>query len=117
MIAALSGTPMVEWRTPGIDELLLNQGECLFVNHTSEMLKSVDMLLSNSEYARTIGAQGQLAVVERHLDEHRTALMVECLRARRSVGRSSVNATCPKLRYFHRHVDRQASRRAAILGW
>jgi len=117
MIAALSGTPMVEWRTRGIDELLLNQSECLFVDRTSEMLEGVEMLLSNSEYARTIGAQGQLAVVGRHLDEHRTALMVECLRALRSVGRSSVNATCPELPYFHRHVDRQASRRTAILGW
>ena len=77
----------------------------------------IDQLLETPTTAVDIGSCGARAVAARHMDSHRTALMVSIMSEVYNARIQGREATCPPLDFFHAGVDVPSQMMAAVKAW
>lgn len=117
MIQALSGTPVVDHAVPRVDTLLEDGREWLLARDIDETIAAIDSLLTDPDHARTIGRNGAEAVRARHMDSHRTRLIVAIMNEVHIAKVTGRQAICPPLDFFHDGVNVQAENATALRAW
>lgn len=116
-IQALSGRPVVDHYVPRVDTLLAEGSEWILARDTDETVRLIDQLLETPTTAVDIGSCGARAVAARHMDSHRTALMVSIMSEVYNARIQGREATCPPLDFFHAGVDVPSQMMAAVKAW
>ena len=117
MIQALSGTPIVDHAVPRVDTLLEPGAEWLLARDIAETIAAIDSLLADPERAQSIGRHGADAVRSRHLDSHRTRLIVDIMNEVHAAKVAGRKAVCPPLDFFCAGVDAQSEMATALRAW
>ena len=116
-IQALSGRPVVDHFVPRVDTLLADGAEWILARDMDETVSVIDGLLESPKAAGEIGSCGSLAVASRHMDSHRTALMVSIMSEVHNARIQGREAICPALDFFHAGVDVQSQIATALKAW
>ncbi|MCP3973309.1 MAG: glycosyltransferase [bacterium] len=107
-IQALSGVPIVDFRVPLVEHLLVDGRDWLLFEDLDQAEQIIDALLDGGLNARSIGAAGAETVRKRHLNSHRVGLMISIFTELLEARNKGRDAVCPPLDF----ID-PASRRAS----
>lgn len=116
-IQALSGRPIVDHWVPRVDTLLRPGADWILTRDLKEVIGSIDKLLNDPDLAQAVGSSGARAVANRHMDSHRTALMISIMREVYNSRIQGREPRCPSLDYFHAGVDVPSEMRTALRAW